>query len=107
MSCRSVASKVWIFVHPHNSVREMPPVDFLGISRHLSRVYSSSLPTSAFSELSQRLVLGVQSATGKVILKRRQNCPSEIEPFSPDAISNRPVVEKKIFTVLNSLYELG
>lgn len=62
-----------------------------------------------FTELSKWLPLSVQARTAKVILKWRQNCSLEIEPFIPDEISNRPVVEKnkKHFTVLNSLHELS
>lgn len=62
-----------------------------------------------FTELSKWLPLSVQARTAKVILKWRQNCSLEMEPFIPDEISNRPVVEKnkKHFTVLNSLHELS
>lgn len=107
MLCRFVASKIWIFVHTHNSVKEMSLIDLYGIIRHLTCISSSFLPMSAFTVLSQRLALGVQSRAVKVILKWRQNCSLEIEPFIPDEISNRPVLEKKGFTVLNSLCELS
>jgi len=102
MLCRFVASKIEIFVCPRNSVKEMSPIDLCGIIRRLTCISSSSLPMSAFTELSQWLVLGVQSRTVKIILKWRPNCPLAIKSFIPDEIANRPVAEKKDFTVLNS-----